>query len=107
MVKGGPIINDATIEDAKYVGMDRLPFIEFKTISNGDPNTGPERNSKEVENWISNHDVTIAKGQGNYEGMHQYQRIFFMLMVKCQVIASDLKVNEGDIILHYSTQHNQ
>ena len=102
MVKGGPIINDATINDAKYISMDIIPSIEFKTISNGDPNTGPKRNSEEVENWIYNHDVTIAKGQGNYEGMHQYRRIFFMLMVKCHVIASDLKVNEGDIILHYS-----
>ena len=81
VVKGGPIINDATIEDAKYIGMDRIPSIDFKTISNGDPNTGPERNSEEVENWIYNHDVTIAKGQGNYEEMHHYKRIFFMLMV--------------------------
>jgi uncharacterized protein with ATP-grasp and redox domains len=103
VVKGGSIINDATIEDAKYIGMDRIPNIEFKTISNGDPNTGPERNSEEVESWIYNNDITIAKGQGNYEGMHQFKRIFFMLMVKCQIIASDLKVNEGDIILHYST----
>ena len=101
VVKGEPIINDSTIEDAKYICMDSIPSVEFKTIGNGVPRTGPERNSEEVENWIHNHDVTIAKGQGNYEGMNQFKRIFFMLMVKCKVIATDLGVNEGDIVLQY------
>jgi uncharacterized protein with ATP-grasp and redox domains len=102
VLKGGPIINDATLEDAKYIGMNTIPSIEFKTISNGDPNTGPIRNSKEVHKWIDNYDVTIAKGQGNYEGLSQFKEIYFLLIVKCNVIASDLAVSKGDIVLKYS-----
>ncbi len=101
-VKGGPIINDATMQDAKYVGMDRIPGVEFKETNNGDPGTGPVRNSKEVESWIRNHDVTISKGQGNYEGLSQFKNIFFMLIAKCNVIASNLGVKEGDAVLKYT-----
>lgn len=102
VVKGGPIINDAMLKDAEYVGMDKIPLIEFKTISNGDPGTGPARNSGEVEAWIRGHDIIVAKGQGNYEGLSQFEGIFFLLIAKCNVIAYDLGVKQGDIVLKYA-----
>ena len=101
VVKGGPVINDATLEDAEYIGINKIPNIEFRMTTNGDSNTGPSLNSKEVESWIKNHDMTIAKGQANYEGLSQFNDIFFILITKCRIIASDLGVKEGDIILKY------
>jgi len=101
IVKGSPIINDTTLEDAKYVGMDKILNVEFRTTSNGDPNTGPRLNSKEVNSWIKDHDITIAKGQANYEGLSQFNYIFFMLIAKCRIIAYDMGVKEGDIVLKY------
>ena len=58
-MKGGPIINDATIQDAFYVGMDKLPNVEFLTLSNGDPGTGPTRNSQIVKKWIEEHQALL------------------------------------------------
>ena len=101
VVKGGPIINDATLEDAVYMGLDRLPNSKFLTISNGEAGTGPARSSQTVKNWITEHDLVISKGQGNYEGLSEHNGLFFMLMVKCPIIASDLGVEVGDIILEY------
>jgi uncharacterized protein with ATP-grasp and redox domains len=101
VVKGGPIINDATLEDAVYVGLDLLPNSEFLAISNGEAETGPRRSSQTVKNWINEHDLIISKGQGNYEGMSEHNGLFFMLMAKCPIIASDLGVEVGDIILEY------
>ncbi len=101
VVKGGPIINDATLEDAKYVGLCNLPNAEFLTMGNGEAGTGPERSSQTVKSWIKNHDLVISKGQGNYEGLSEHNGLFFMLMAKCPVIASDLGVKVGDIILKY------
>jgi uncharacterized protein with ATP-grasp and redox domains len=101
VVKGGPIINDATLEDAVYVGLDSLPNSEFLVISNGEEGTGPERSSQDVKRWISEHDLVISKGQGNYEGLSERNGLFFMLMAKCPIIASDIGVNVGDIILEY------
>jgi uncharacterized protein with ATP-grasp and redox domains len=102
VVKGGPIINDATLEDAIYIGLCDLPTnVEFLTLSNGEAGTGPERSSQTVKRWIKKHDLVISKGQGNYEGLSEHNGLFFMLMAKCPVIASDLSVEVGDIILKY------
>jgi len=101
VVKGGSIINDATLEDAIYMGLCDLPNVEFLTLSNGESGTGPERSSQTVKNWIKKHDLVISKGQGNYEGLSEHDGLFFMLMAKCPVIASDLGVEVGDIILKY------
>jgi uncharacterized protein with ATP-grasp and redox domains len=101
VVKGGPIINDATLEDATYMGLCTLPNVEFLKLSNGETGTGPERNSRAVKRWIRKHDLVISKGQGNYEGLSENDGLFFLLMAKCPVIASDLNVEVGDIILKY------
>ncbi|RLF04535.1 MAG: hypothetical protein DRJ64_06795 [Thermoprotei archaeon] len=102
VVKGGPIINDATVEDVYHVSFKNIKGLEIRTVSNGDPNTGPERNSDIVRQWIKEHDLVIAKGQGNYEGMSEIKGLFFLLLVKCNVLASDLGVRIGDIILKYN-----
>ena len=101
VVKGGPIINDATLEDAIYMGLDALPNVEFLTVSNGEVGTGPKRSSKKVKGWIKKHDLVISKGQGNYESLSEHNNIFFMLMAKCSIIASDLGVDVKDIVLRY------
>lgn len=102
VVKGGSIINDATLEDALYMGLDLLPNTSFLAISNGEVGTGPERNSQEVKRWIVEYDVVVSKGQGNYEGLSEFQGLFFMLMAKCPLVAADLGVKVGDIVLKYN-----
>jgi uncharacterized protein with ATP-grasp and redox domains len=101
VVKGGPIINDATLEDAVYMGLNSLPNSEFLVISNGEAGTGPKRNSQTVKRWIYEHDLVISKGQGNYEGLSEHNGLFFLLMAKCPIIASDIGVEVGDIIIKY------
>ena len=98
VVKAGPIINDATMEDAKFVSLTEI-VNEFRFISNGE--VGVERNSPEVREWIKSHDVTISKGQGNYEGLSEFSGIYYMLMVKCPIVARDLSAEIGDIVLLY------
>ena len=98
VIKAGPIINDATYEDLRYVGLDKL-VSNIKYLSNGEK--GYERNSMEVGNWVHNHDVVISKGQGNYEGLSDWHNIFYLLMVKCPVIAGDLNARVGDIVFLY------
>lgn len=101
-VKGAPIINDATQEDAEYVGLNKLPNIEFIHVNIGLPGTGYERWGEEFINKIRKNDLIISKGQGNYEALSNQKNIFFLLMAKCPVIAKDLEVDIGDIILKKS-----
>jgi uncharacterized protein with ATP-grasp and redox domains len=98
-VKGAPVINDATIEDAKYAGIDRLRGVEFIKVGIGIPNSGIERRSREFQNILDSADLVISKGQGNYEALSDHSGIFFLLMAKCPVIAGDLNVKIGDIVL--------
>jgi uncharacterized protein with ATP-grasp and redox domains len=45
-------------------------------------------------------DLIISKGQGNYEGLSDENLpVFFLLKAKCHVIARDIGVEEGSIIL--------
>ncbi|MHA1649540.1 MAG: damage-control phosphatase ARMT1 family protein, partial [Candidatus Helarchaeota archaeon] len=98
-VKGAPIINDATIEDAKYVGLDKIPGLEFIKIGIGIPGSGLERWDTRFLKILRDSNMVISKGQGNYEALSDQKGIFFLLLAKCPVIARDLGVEVGDIVL--------
>lgn len=91
-VRGEPIINDVTIEDAKKIGLDKLVDI----ISNGDsaPGTVIEDTSEKFKKKFYESDLIIAKGQGNYETLSRIDRdnVFLLFMAKCNVVADELNV---------------
>jgi len=97
-VREKPIINDATLEDAKFVGIDK----QAEVISNGSdaPATILGECSTGFTNLFQRADMVIAKGQGNYESLgDENKNIFFLLKVKCPVVANHLNTNVGDTIL--------
>jgi uncharacterized protein with ATP-grasp and redox domains len=100
VVRGSPVINDATMEDAEYVGMKEIVSV----ISNGydAPSTIPEKCSFHFKDHFSNADLIISKGQGNLEGLATLndKRIFFLLMVKCNVMAEFLHVKKDSLVVY-------
>ncbi len=98
-VRGEPVINDVTLEDARYVGMDKVADL----ISNGygAPSTLLEYCSPEFQEVFNSADVIISKGQGNLEGLlgKTDKDVYFLLMVKCDVIADALGVRKGDFVV--------
>lgn len=97
-VKSEPVINDATMEDAEQAGLTGI----VRVIENGSdaPGTILETCSKDFMRTFKESDLVIAKGQGNYESLSEEDhRIFFLLKAKCPVIARDLGVSVGDIIV--------
>lgn len=102
VVRGAPVINDATMEDAKYVGMNEIANI----ISNGydAPSTIVHKSGKVFQEYFEKADLIISKGQGNLEGLITLndKRIFFLLMIKCNVMAEFLKIKKGSMVV-YST----
>ncbi|MEF8835950.1 MAG: ARMT1-like domain-containing protein [Candidatus Thermoplasmatota archaeon] len=97
-VKGAPKINDAMAMDAKKAGIDE--YAKVDVVGNGRPGTGPERDSPEFIERMQEADMVISKGMGNYEALSEVPaNIFFLLKAKCPVIADDLEVEVGDIIL--------
>jgi damage-control phosphatase, subfamily I len=98
-VRGAYVSNDATMEDAKYVGMDEVASL----ISNGydAPSTLLGKCSDEFKGVFNKADVIISKGQGNMEGLLPLKdkRIFFLSMAKCNVIADFLNVPKNSSVV--------
>lgn len=101
-VRGKPILNDATKEDAEFAGIDKLA----KIIDNGSdaPGTILADCSKEFIEHFHNADLIISKGQGNFESLSSCSKnIFFLMKVKCPVIASHTGFSVGTHLLLKST----
>lgn len=98
-VRGKPVINDPTLEDAGQVGMDKV----CKIISNGAdaPSTLLELSSAEFVEEYQNADLIISKGQGNFEGLMEdsHPNIIFLLIAKCSPIADLLRVEKNDMVV--------
>ncbi|MFH1741466.1 MAG: ARMT1-like domain-containing protein [bacterium] len=97
-VNSGPILNDATVEDAKAVGLCDL----VQVIENGHQDLGTvlSRCTQEFRDVYFGARLIIAKGQANYETLDERpENIFFILKAKCEVIARSLGVSLYDAAL--------
>ena len=97
-VRGGPVINDATIEDARSVGIEDVARI----ITTGDDSPGVvlETASDEFRHIFDTADVIIAKGQGNLEGLLEVNRnIYFLLITKCDLVAGRVGTRRGEFVV--------
>ena len=97
VVKSGPIINDATMHDADYIGLtDRVNVIE--TGSDGIGVKWDEVSDEFVRHY-EEADIIVSKGQGNFETMSDKDKeIYFLLKAKCDSVAEILGVKFGDIV---------
>ncbi|MCB2153513.1 DUF89 family protein [bacterium] len=103
-VRGAPIINDATHEDAKAIGLDRLAEI----IDNGSdaPGTILSDCSPQFRERFDSADLIIAKGQGNYETLsEEHGPLYFLFKAKCPVIADHAGLPLGAHILVKNKNH--
>ncbi|MDD5659803.1 MAG: ARMT1-like domain-containing protein [Actinomycetota bacterium] len=78
VVRGGPTLNDSTMEDAEMIGMTKI----VKVITTGldMPAAILPLCSKEFLDKYNNSDLVISKGQGNYEALsNENKNIFFCL----------------------------
>ncbi len=101
VVRGAPIINDATLEDARLIDMDKIA----RVIDNGDnaPATLLSRVSREMRTYYEKADLIISKGQGNYESLNEEKKlIYFMFRIKCPVISRVFNVPEGSLVMKRS-----
>jgi hypothetical protein len=96
-VKGGPVLNDATIEDAKSVGLDK---IVDQLITTGTDAVGLSLNecSSEFLSTYNSVDLVIAKGMGHAETLTEIAltRPHALLMrTKCNPVADFFHVEKG------------
>ena len=91
MVRGKDVLNDATLEDAEYSGINEIAEI----ISNGEAIAGTvyDMLPEDAKKAFDEADVILAKGQGNYESMYgQGFHAFYEFLCKCELFTSRFKV---------------
>ncbi len=99
-VKSGPIINDATMEDAETAGMANFAHV----IETGSDDVGihfPNSSETFLEAFASA-DVILGKGHGNFETCNtRAENLYFLLKAKCRLVAAELGVNLGDLVFKH------
>lgn len=90
-VRGDKVLNDATREDAAYVGMDKLCHV----IDNGSAISGTQLPylGKQLQEVFDTADVILSKGSGNFECLAGCgKNIYYVFMCKCARVAKLLGV---------------
>jgi len=98
VVRGAPIINDVTMEDAISCKIDESAHI----ITNGSdaPGTILSLCSKEFLETYESADLIISKGQGNFESLvDKKKNIFYFFKAKCSCVAKHVSVPMGSLVM--------
>lgn len=99
VVKGGPIVNDATMEDAISTGVADM----VKVIDNGHSAQGTivRDCSDAFRSELAKADLIISKGQANFETLSDIRdkNIFYLLRAKCSSVASTIGCRQMDYVL--------
>ena len=84
IVRGNDVINDATMEDAREVGLtDLVPCVGN---DNGAPGTVLKRFGRQTRRLLLDADVVISKGQGNFEGLFgEGVNPYYLFLCKCEL----------------------
>lgn len=84
IVRGYPVVNDATMEDAEEIGLTDL----VRVIGNGSNVGGTwiPGITSEARNLLYDADLIIAKGQGNFETLNDCGlNIYYLFLCKCDL----------------------
>ncbi len=97
VARSEPMINDVTVEEARRLGFGR--YGEVRGMPSGSLREWLDFRPV-LEEWLSEADVAIAKGQGNFELLSGLGRgIFFLFMVKCPVVERVVGAPQGSMVL--------
>jgi len=102
-VRGAPILNDATVEDAVSTG---IADMVDEIVTTGADYIGVdfEFASQEFKRAWEKSYFVISKGQANFETLDGVKNkdIFFILKAKCKAVAEELSCNVGDLVFLYN-----
>jgi len=105
-VRGGPTINDATLEDAERSGLTE----RYTVIDNGSdtPGTWLDDCSEPFVREFHAADLVLAKGQGNFECLNNHpRRIIFLFLAKCPLVARDVGLAVESCVIRDSREGAQ
>jgi len=89
VVRSVPTLNDATLAEARSIGMDNIVRVVENGIDGPLPGTVLRRCSNEVNDLVRRFDLIISKGGGNFDTLDEekeqlQKKISFLLLSKCE-----------------------
>lgn len=104
-VRGAPIINDATLDDARAAGLTEIPNVTV--IDNGNDGLGTflDECSETFLGHFTGDSLVIAKGLANYETLVENKtrwrpkKIAFLFKAKCPFISHYSGTKLGDLVV--------
>jgi uncharacterized protein with ATP-grasp and redox domains len=82
-----PIMNDATLQDARSTGIGEIAQIVENGIQEPTPGTYLKKISSETKTLIEGADLVISKGGGNYDSLTEEEslkgKVSFLFVAKC------------------------
>ncbi|MHA2289194.1 MAG: damage-control phosphatase ARMT1 family protein [Promethearchaeota archaeon] len=104
-VRESPIINDATIEDAKFIGL-----TDIVQVIEGSGTAGihlPSSSNEFRKHFFHEGGVILSKGQGNFESLYGMELpgkdVYYLLKAKCSLMERIFSVKLGNIIFKKKT----
>jgi len=104
-VKGAPILNDATLQDALEFGLDRIAT-HLTTTGSGRIGIDLDSAPPDLLDSIGRATLIIAKGMANYESLTEYEGlppIAYCMAVKCETIAENVGAPLGSMVAMLDT----
>lgn len=100
-VKGRPALNDATLDDARELGLDRM--VDLLTTNGGGAEIGIAMKEipGDLRDALSRCTIIIAKGMANYESLSEMKGlppVAYLLAAKCRPVADEIGVPVGSKI---------
>ena len=96
VVKGEPVLSDATMEDAQELGFEEVTD-EILTTGCFAVGVDFEKMPKVVSDRLEGSDLVICKGMGNYEAFSEknYTPLVYLLRTKCSAIANSMGLKQN------------
>jgi len=106
-VRSGPIINDATLEDAKFIGLTEIVKVLEASATPGIH--VPTTTEEFKKHFFLKGGVILSKGQGNFESLHGMEipdrEVYYLLKAKCPLMERLFSVKLGNIIFKRKTEN--
>ena len=100
VVKGEPILTDATVDDLNDTGMDKV-FDSWSTTGQFAVGIDLDRIPMELKQVLRRADFIIAKGMANFESLSEesLRPVVYMLRAKCRPVAEAIGARKDDNVV--------
>lgn len=106
-VRSRPIINDATMEDAKFINLTKIAKVIEAQDTPGINVSSATKEFKKI--FFKEKGIILSKGQGNFESLFLMEipnkEVYYLFKAKCNLMGRIFGVKIGDLVFKKKTSN--